>query len=135
MEQFHEHLNGNTFVIYKDNNPLIYVLTSVKLDAAGHHWVASLANYNFTLTYKLGKTNVDADILSYVAREEHNKHIEANSVCALISQGTIIIEAYSCNIQVTETSDMQKDPKANATRGMDHSPNSRPCDKGDYIPY
>ena len=47
MEQFHEYLYGITFVLYTDNNPLTCILTSVKLDATGHHLVASLENYNF----------------------------------------------------------------------------------------
>ena len=45
---------------------------------------------------------------------EHNQHIEADSVCALISQGaqgTTLIQAYSCNIQTTDTLDIQKDQK------------------------
>ena len=46
-EQFQEYLYGNHFVMYADNNPLTYVLTSVKLDATDHCWVAGLANYNF----------------------------------------------------------------------------------------
>ena len=46
-EQFHEYLYGNTFDIYTDNNPL----TSAKLDAMGHRWITSLANYNFHLHY------------------------------------------------------------------------------------
>ena len=50
-EQFHEYLYGNTFDIYTDNNPLTYVLTTAKLDAMGHRWVASLATYNFHLHY------------------------------------------------------------------------------------
>ena len=47
MEQFHEYLYGNTFVIYMDNNPLTYILTGIKLDATGHILVPSLVNYNF----------------------------------------------------------------------------------------
>ena len=50
--------------IYTDNNPLTYILTSVKLDAVGQHWVAALANYNFQLHYKTGKSNVEVDALS-----------------------------------------------------------------------
>ena len=53
-KQFHEYPYGNTFVVYMDNNPLTYVLTSVKLNATGHHWVGSLANYDFTITCKSG---------------------------------------------------------------------------------
>ena len=38
-----------------------------KLDVACHHWVASLANYNFRLHYWVGKTNINADALSRVS--------------------------------------------------------------------
>ena len=58
--------------------------------------------------------NVDVDVLSCIPRG-HNQHIEADSVHTLISQaaqGTTLIEAFSCNVQVTETLDIQKDPKA-----------------------
>ena len=65
MEQFHENLYGNNVVIYIDNNPPTYILTSAQLDAIGHHWVASLANYNFPLNYQLGKTTVDMDALPH----------------------------------------------------------------------
>ena len=39
------------------------MLTTAKLDAAGQCWVASLVNYNFKLHYKMGKKNVEADVL------------------------------------------------------------------------
>ena len=38
-----------------------------KLDAVSHHWVASLANYNYQLYYRVGKTNIDTDALSRVS--------------------------------------------------------------------
>ena len=47
-----------------DNNPLTYILTTARLDATGHRWVAALSSYNFTLTYRSGKLNQDADALS-----------------------------------------------------------------------
>ena len=52
MERFHEYLYGGHFEVYTDNNPLTYILTTIKLDAAGQGWVASLANYNFKIFYK-----------------------------------------------------------------------------------
>ena len=51
VKKFHEYLYELTFDVYTDNNPLTYVLTIAKLDAASYHWVASLANYNFQLYY------------------------------------------------------------------------------------
>ena len=65
-DQFHEYLYGGTFEVHSDNNPLTYVLTMAKLYATGQRWVASLANYNFTITYHSGKHNVDADALSRI---------------------------------------------------------------------
>ena len=70
-EQFHEYLtpygkNRNEFVVRTDNNPLIYIFSSAHLDAAGHRWVASLADYNFSLEYQKGKDNTVADFLSHM---------------------------------------------------------------------
>ena len=63
-EKFNEYLYGNHFEVYTDNNPLTYVLTTAKLDAVGHRWLAELAAYDFSLHYRSGKTNIDADALS-----------------------------------------------------------------------
>ena len=65
-DQFHEYLYGGNFDVYTDNNPLTYILTSAKLDAVGQCWVTALANYNFQLSYKTGKSNVEADALSWI---------------------------------------------------------------------
>ena len=70
-EKFQEYLYGsNTFEVYTDNNPLTYVFTSAKLDACGQRWVAKLANYNFTIKYKCGLSNVEADALSRISWPE-----------------------------------------------------------------
>ena len=42
------------------------MLTTTKLDATGHRWVAALSNYTFSITYKPGKGHVDADALSCI---------------------------------------------------------------------
>ena len=58
---------------------------------------------------------MDVDALSHIQKGEYDHCIEAASVCSLISQavqGTTVMEAYSCNVWVTETLDMQKEPKA-----------------------
>ena len=70
-DKFHEYLYGsNMFEVYTDNNPLTYVLSSAKLDACGQRWVAKLANYNFTIKYKCGLSNVEADALSRISWPE-----------------------------------------------------------------
>lgn len=43
---------------------ITYVLTTARLNASGQRWVAELADFNFTIKYRPGKTNADADGLS-----------------------------------------------------------------------
>lgn len=63
-EKFNDYLYGVTFKVLTDNNPLTYVLTSAKLDATSHRWLAALSVYNFDIHYKAGQLNADADGLS-----------------------------------------------------------------------
>lgn len=63
-EKFHDYLYGASFKVLTDNNPLTYVLTSAKLDATSHRWLAALSMYNFDIHYKSGQHNIDADGLS-----------------------------------------------------------------------
>ena len=63
-EKFHDYLFGHKFTVFTDNNPLTYVLTSARLDATGHRWLAALAAYDFNILYKPGANNSDADGLS-----------------------------------------------------------------------
>jgi len=65
-DKFHDYLMGCTFEVWTDSNPLTYVLTTAKLDATGHRWVAALANYHFTIKYRSGAQNGDADGLSRI---------------------------------------------------------------------
>ena len=83
-DRFHEYLYSGWFDVYTDNNPLTYILTSAKLDATGQHWVASLANYNFQIFYKSGKSNTEADALNCIPRAS-DVLIDIPSVKAIIS--------------------------------------------------
>ena len=59
-----------------DNNPLTYIFSSAHLDAAGHRWVASLADYNFSLEYQKGKDNTVADFLSRMENHLPEEEVE-----------------------------------------------------------
>ncbi|KAL0150798.1 hypothetical protein M9458_053880, partial [Cirrhinus mrigala] len=63
-DKFFDFLYGARFVVMTDNNPLTYVLTSARLDAAGHRWLAALSNFDFSIEYRAGKRNQDTDGLS-----------------------------------------------------------------------
>ena len=112
-EKFHEYLYGaKTFDIYTDNNPLTYVLTSAKLDGCGQRWVAKLANYNFTIRYKCGQSNVEADALSRISWPEvlSDEDIDVDLECMdthvvnAVLTGTktksSLIESISCSSQI-----------------------------------
>ena len=98
-----------TFDIYTDNNPLTYVLTTAKLDAASHPWVASLANHNFQLYYKARKTNIDADALLRVfwpgcMADHSGTHLKVTAAAVQAMQEATLkgIEAYSCNMHILD---------------------------------
>ena len=92
-EKFNDYLFGSTFTVYTDNNPLTYVLTTAKLDATGHRWVAALSSYNFNIVYRPGNTNADADALSRLPEllgRNNTSNINVDSVKAI------------CNLQNTQ---------------------------------
>lgn len=64
VDKFHDYLYGAKFTVCTDNNSLTYVLTTAKLNATGHRWLAALATYDFDVKYRPGKANIDADLLS-----------------------------------------------------------------------
>ncbi len=65
VDKLHDYLYGAKFQVQTDNNPLTYVLTTAKLDAVGHRWLAALSVYDFSLKYRPGRQNIDADALSH----------------------------------------------------------------------
>ena len=39
-------------------------MSTAKLNSTGYRWIASLADFEFTIKYRPGKANIDADFLS-----------------------------------------------------------------------
>lgn len=64
VDRLHDYLYGARFTVRTDNNPLTYVLSTAKLNAVGHRWLAALSTYDFDVQYRPGKHNIDADLLS-----------------------------------------------------------------------
>ncbi|KAL6463768.1 hypothetical protein MHYP_G00281590 [Metynnis hypsauchen] len=89
VDKFHDYLYGACFTVRTDNNPLTYVLTTAKLNATGHRWLAALSAYNFTVQYRPGCHNVDADSLSrniFSKESENWQDISSDSIKALCKQ-------------------------------------------------
>lgn len=63
-EKFRDLLIASQFTVYTDNNPLSYINTSARLGATETRWVAELAQFNFDIKYRSGKSNSNADALS-----------------------------------------------------------------------
>ena len=81
---------------------------TAKLDAMGHRWITGLANYNFHIHYKSGKSNVEADALSRIDWEKCDEIIQADSIQAIVAAAitghrTSHIEAIPCNPQAIES--------------------------------
>ena len=128
-EKFHEYLYGaKTFDTHTDNNPLTYVLTSAKLDACRQRWVAKLANYNFTIRYKCGKSNVEADTLCRISWPEvlsdedidvdlecMDTHV-VNAVLTGTNSKSSLIESVSCSSQIIPD---ELDVEDNSTTALD----------------
>ena len=96
------------FDVYTDNNPLTYVLTTAKLDAMGYKWIAGLANYNFHIHYKSGKSNVEADALPRIDWEKCDETIQADSnqaivAAAITGQVANHIGAIPCSLQTIDS--------------------------------
>ncbi len=85
--------------MFTDNNPLTYVLSSAKLDAVGHHWVAALAVYDFSLVYKQGCFNQDADALSWIQWPSVVKELDReviSAACQVVSEpSTPVMDTFS----------------------------------------
>ncbi len=63
-EKFCDYLYGSSFKVITDSNPITYILTSAKLDATSYRWLSAFSTFSFTLHYRPGKSNLNADALS-----------------------------------------------------------------------
>ncbi|XP_065068251.1 uncharacterized protein LOC135693652 [Rhopilema esculentum] len=121
-EQFRDYLfYAPKFTIYTDNNPLTYVMSTAKLNSTGYRWIASLADFEFTIKYRPGKANVDADFFSRMPTniekfmEECTQETSQVDFAATISavttrhQGNVYwIHAVSLNQNTTQLLDANK---------------------------
>ena len=65
-EKFRPYIFGRNFELVTDHRPLTHLSTSVSKSERLTRWKLSLSEYSFDITYKPGKDNVNADVLSRV---------------------------------------------------------------------
>ena len=75
------------FTVFTDNNPLTYILTTAKLNATGHRWVAELADFDFSIKYRPSKIHKDADTMSRLPLkvDDYTEQIPKDEVKTTIS--------------------------------------------------
>jgi hypothetical protein len=112
-EKFYDYLYGHNFTVLTDNNPLTYVLSSAKLDATGHRWLAALSTFNFDIKYRPGKNNADADVLSRLPQPDTESIAVASvNVICNTCQPTAYVETMCYSSQVVQ------DPEDSNTTGV-----------------
>ena len=82
-EKFKEYLYGHKCHLITDSNPLTYLLSSAKLSATDHRWLALLLTYDITISYRKGQLNRDADGLSRIPHRD-DKEVDADSYAEFI---------------------------------------------------
>ena len=80
---------------------MTYILSTSKLNATSQRWVNELADYNFTIKYRPGVVNRDADSLSrscldnlFTAYTEHAQPDDFNAIVSGISTQSGDVEAW-----------------------------------------
>lgn len=67
-EKFKDYLYGTDVTVFTDNNPLVHLETA-RLGAVEQRWVAQLANFKYTIKYRPGTQNQNADALSRIQEQ------------------------------------------------------------------
>lgn len=78
-EKFKDYLYGAEFIVFTDNNPLVH-LDTARLGAVEQRWVAQLANFKYTVKYRPGTQNRNADALSRLPNSPETMLVHADQV-------------------------------------------------------
>ncbi|CAF0985152.1 unnamed protein product [Brachionus calyciflorus] len=101
VEKFRYYLYGTEFVIITDHNPLTYSHNLTLSSARLTRWRLKLAEYNFKIIYKKGKTHSNADPLSRIEHQSHEKEIHKEdlieTLVTLSSKSTMIEDKIKYN--------------------------------------
>lgn len=114
---FRPYLFGRKFKIVTDHKPLQWLMNLKEPNSRLTRWRLKLSEYDYTIIYKKGKTNTNADALSRV--EIHNEEIESMIV-------NISSSSSECSTDSTLTAPDDR-PFISAS-STDTAPSQRPLD-------
>ena len=84
--KFRDLLIGSKFDVYTDNNPLSYIQTTARVGATEMRWVADLAQFNCSVKYRSGKTNINVDALSRKFSDETQTELHLDEIQMCFSE-------------------------------------------------
>ena len=66
-EKFRDYLGyASNFKVFTDNNHLVYIMSTSKVNASTHRWISELSEFNFSVHYKPGVEHKAPDCLSRI---------------------------------------------------------------------
>ncbi|GFW88742.1 transposon Tf2-9 polyprotein [Trichonephila clavipes] len=64
LPELHYYLDGNSFLVMTDHNPLVWLNRNVSSNPRLMRWALALQPYNFRIVHRSGKSHKNADSLS-----------------------------------------------------------------------
>ncbi len=123
-DKFRDYLLGSKFVVFTDNNPLSY-FQSAKLDATEMRWAAQLAQFDFSIKYRSGKSNGNADALSRREDDASEHDVTDLGMNATVSD---VDTRSDMLVTVTKSTPLGVQLKSVISEGMEHSIRSESVD-------
>lgn len=125
-DKFKDYLYNSPFKVMTDNNPLTYVLTSAKLDATSSRWIAALASYNFSIHYKAGHTNRDADLMSRRPLGTDSQSEDGSQLADMLDRLHVQKSTVINFATIATNHTYQKDEQISLAETVSHSPDVIP---------
>ena len=99
LKEWRHYLHGNHFKVITDHRSLKYLQSQTHLSARQTRWSEFLQQFDFTIEYQEGKTNVVADALS--RRSDHRTDTQLNAISDISLESFIeeIKESYRLDSQ------------------------------------
>lgn len=96
-DKFHTYLYGRRFSVVTDHQALTYIKTAKDRHGQLHRWAILLQEYDFDVTYRPGKTHINADVLSRTPFDHMEDDDMAQNAClsltlAIVGDSLLVAE-------------------------------------------